>query len=390
MPNKRSLRIVGLFAGIGGIEIGLHGAGHSTELLCEIDPGAQAVLRAHFPGVPTVGDIRLIDRLPAADVVCAGFPCQDLSQAGRTAGIAGRNSGLVSEVFRLLEDSDPEWVLLENVPFMLRLERGRAMRFLTDELSSRGYTWAYRIVDSRSFGLPQRRKRVVLLASRTSDPRTVLFVDEAEPRAEPDESSVGCGFYWTEGIRGLGWAIDAVPTLKGGSTIGIPSPPAIRLPDGEGLITPDIRDAERLQGFPEDWTLPAVEMGLRKGARWKLVGNAVSTPVARWFGSRLARPGTWRDGPQTDVDGSWPTAAWGSNGDAFEVEISEWPVADEGRPHLLDFMRHDGAPLSARATAGFLGRTSQGSLRFPEGFLEDVADHLERVQRVERQLSLLG
>jgi len=379
VSNRRSLRVIGLFAGIGGIEVGLHAAGHSTELLCEIDEGAQAVLRAHFPGTPIVGDIRDIDRLPAADVVCAGFPCQDLSQAGRTAGISGRNSGLVSEVFRLLDESDPEWVLLENVPFMLRLERGRAMRYLTGELSSRGYTWAYRIVDSRSFGLPQRRKRVVLLASRISDPRTVLFADEGERRAELDEASVGCGFFWTEGTRGLGWAVDAVPTLKGGSTIGIPSPPAIRLPDGEGLITPDIRDVERLQGFPEDWTLPAVEMGLRKGARWKLVGNAVSTPVASWFGSRLARPGKWREAGRTEVGGVWPTAAWGRDGQAFIVPISEWPLADDERPHLLDFMEHDGAPLSARATAGFLSRTSQSSLRFPKGFLHDVSRHLERV-----------
>lgn len=371
--------MVGLFAGIGGIELGLHQAGHTTELLCEIDEGAQAVLSARFPKVPQVGDIRAIDRLPDADLVCAGFPCQDLSQAGRTAGISGRNSGLVSEVFRLLESSDPEWVLLENVPFMLRLERGRAMRFLTDELASRGYTWAYRVVDSRSFGLPQRRKRVVLLASRIADPRTVLFVDEGERRDEPDEASVGCGFYWTEGVRGLGWAIDAVPTLKGGSTIGIPSPPAIRLPDGEGLITPDIRDAERLQGFPEDWTLPAVEMGLRKGARWKLVGNAVSTPVAHWLGSRLASPGEWSDPSPNGVDGSWPIAAWGRSGDAFEVEISEWPVADASRPQLLDFMQHNGVPLSARATAGFLARTSDSTLRFPSGFLQEVARHLERV-----------
>jgi len=390
VANRRSLRVVGLFAGIGGIEIGLHEAGHRTELLCEIDQGAQAVLRAHFPRIPLVSDVRQVDQLPLADLVCAGFPCQDLSQAGRTAGISGRNSGLVSEVFRLLEGSDPEWVLLENVPFMLRLERGRAMRYLTDELSNRGYTWAYRVVDSRSFGLPQRRKRVVLLASRTSDPRPVLFSDEGERRDESDESMVGCGFYWTEGIRGLGWAVDAVPTLKGGSTIGIPSPPAIRLPDGEGLVVPDIRDAERLQGFPPDWTLPAVEMGLRKGARWKLVGNAVSVPVSAWLGSRLAASGEWQESNSVEVSGPWPSAAWGRDHFAFAVDRSEWPVRDNTRPHLLDFLEHDAVPLSPRATAGFLERTTRSSLNFPQGFLQDVADHLERVRHAEHQLTLLG
>lgn len=390
MTNRRSLRVVGLFAGIGGIELGLHEAGHKTELLCEIHEGARAVLSARFPRVPLVADVREIDRLPTSDLVCAGFPCQDLSQAGRTAGISGQNSGLVSEVFRLLDGSDPEWVLLENVPFMLRLERGRAMRFLTEELSSRGYTWAYRIIDSRTFGLPQRRKRVVVLASRVNDPRSVLFVDEGERRTDEDESKVGCGFYWTEGIRGLGWAVDAVPTLKGGSTIGIPSPPAIRLPDSQGLIVPDIRDTERLQGFPADWTLPAVEMGVRKGVRWKLVGNAVSVPVAKWLGSRLATPGDWKETGEEYVEGSWPSAAWGRGGEAFEIDRSQWPVDDHTRPHLLDFLEHEGTPLSARATAGFLERTSRSSLRFPEGFLEEVADHLERVQRPKRQLSLLG
>ena len=85
-----------------------------------------------------------------------------------------------------------------------------------------------------------------------------------------------CGFYWTEGLRGLGWAIDAVPTLKGGSTLGIPSPPAIWIQGQRTSPTnPDIRDAERLQGFPSDWTEVARENGGR-GARWKLVGNAVS------------------------------------------------------------------------------------------------------------------
>lgn len=388
MANTRSLRVVGLFAGIGGIELGLHGAGHATELLCEIDEGAQAVLGARFPRIPIVGDIKEIDRLPAVDLVCAGFPCQDLSQAGRTAGISGRNSGLVSEVFRLLESSDPEWVLLENVPFMLRLERGRAMRYLTDELSSRGYTWAFRIVDTRSFGLPQRRKRVVLLASRISDPRAVLFADEGEGAARADEAVVGCGFYWTEGLRGLGWAVDAVPTLKGGSTIGIPSPPAIRLPFGRGIATPEIRDVERLQGFPTDWTLPAVEAGFRKGSRWKLVGNAVSVPVARWLGEALAAPGRWDTSATESVGSAWPDAAWGRGGEAFMVERSQWP-ATTAPTSLLDFLEHEVKPLSVRATAGFLERASRSSLRFSSGFLEDVAEHLEHM-RSGRQLALLG
>jgi len=167
--SSSALRVVGLFAGIGGIELGLHGAGHQSELLCEVMPEAQRVLTARFPDVPLHGDVRTLTGPPPADVLAAGFPCQDLSQAGRTAGIGGRNSGLVHHVFRLLDCHEPRWLLLENVPFMLQLERGRAMTYLTESLGERGYRWAYRVVDARAFGPPQRRQRVLLLASRLCD-----------------------------------------------------------------------------------------------------------------------------------------------------------------------------------------------------------------------------
>src|SRR5581483_7195305 len=96
-----ALRVAGWFAGIGGIELGLADSQHRSELLCEIEPSAQRVLRARFEDVPLVDDVREIDRLPEVDLVAAGFPCQDLSQAGRTEGITGSRSGLVDEVFRL-------------------------------------------------------------------------------------------------------------------------------------------------------------------------------------------------------------------------------------------------------------------------------------------------
>lgn len=260
------LRIVGLFAGIGGVERGLRAAGHEAELLCDIDAGCQAVLRKRFKDIPLHGDVRTLRSLPAIDVLAAGFPCTDLSQAGRTAGISGAQSSLVGEVFRLLDQRSTQltWLLLENVPFMLQLDKGRAMRFLVDELESRGFSWAYRIVDTRAFGLPQRRKRVILLASQSEDPRGVLLADDAPSSVNEPDEQVACGFYWTEGLRGLGWAANAIPTLKGGSTVGIPSPPAIIFPNGD-VRTPDVRDAERLQGFPPDWTKPVAGVGLRGG-----------------------------------------------------------------------------------------------------------------------------
>ncbi len=312
------LRVAGLFAGIGGIELGLHQAGHRGELLCEIDEGARTVLasRPEFSGTAVVADIRELRTLPEVDLVTAGFPCQDLSQAGRTLGIEGSNSGLVDHVFRLLRraPAQPRWVLFENVPFMLRLARGAAMSLLTRSLEELGYSWAYRVVDTRSFGLPQRRQRVLLLASATDDPREVLYADDAG--SEPSSPGEAYGFYWTEGVRGLGWARDAIPTLKGGSTIGIPSPPAIWLRGQDRIVLPHIRDAERLQGFPEDWTASAMAMKRGLGRRWKLVGNAVSVPVAAWVGHRLRAPGGY-DGTDDESIGSgppWPDAAWGGPG----------------------------------------------------------------------------
>jgi DNA (cytosine-5)-methyltransferase 1 len=378
-----ALSVVGLFAGIGGIERGLAQAGYSADLLCEIDPGAVAVLRRRLPDVPLFPDVRELDSLPAVDVVAAGFPCQDLSQAGRTLGIGGERSGLVDHALRLVSRPavGPRWLLLENVPFMLQLERGHAMRHLTDALGEMGYCWAYRVVDARAFGLPQRRQRVLLLASRTEDPRAVLFADNGTPRDGGDPERYACGFYWTEGIRGLGWAVNAVPTLKGGSTVGIASPPAVRMAADRSLRTPDIEDAERLQGFPAGWTEPSVtDAGTRPGHRWKLVGNAVSVPMASWVGKRLREPGIYdaTSDPELQPGRSWPTAAWGHRGKAYSADLTMWPVRRPYR-HLESFLRSPQL-LSARATAGFLRRAESSSLRFVDGFLDDVHNHLSRMR----------
>lgn len=369
---------IGLFAGVGGIELGLARAGFEPELLCEIDPGAQGVLSRRF-GMRVHPDIRTLPALPKVDVVAAGFPCQDLSQAGRTAGIDGNQSGLVAEVFKRLSQraTSPRWLLLENVPFMLQLQRGRAMRYLVDELEDLGFTWAYRVVNARAFGIPQRRQRVILLASRTEDPRQALFgVDSAEPTATFTGTEL-CGFYWTEGLRGLGWAVDGVPTLKGGSTIGIPSPPAIWDPRAGSITTPDIRDAERLQGFEADWTEPAVAVsGVRQGHRWKLIGNAVSVPVAEWVGQRL-RDATG-DVPATTLlprGVAWPRAAWGHKRRVYSVDVSTFPVSAPSTP-LDEFLSYARSPLSHRAASGFLSRALVSGLRFEDGFLDDVRRHV--------------
>lgn len=378
-----ALTCVGIFAGIGGIELGLSRAGHHTEMTCEIDPGAAEVLKRRL-NMHVEPDIRTLGAFPKVDLVAAGFPCQDLSQAGRTAGILGKQSRLIGEVFKRLRSrvNGPRWLLLENVPFMLQLQRGRALRYLVDELESLGFTWAYRVVDARAFGLPQRRQRVLFLASRTEDPRPVLFGCDAGGESRSFSRSRLCGFYWTEGSRGLGWAVDALPTLKSGSTIGIPSPPAIWDPRDGSITTPDIRDAERLQGFAANWTLPALQaLGVRRGHRWKLVGNAVSVPVAEWVGRRLVNPsGENPVGVRLQLSDPWPRAAWGHKGSAFAVDVSTYPLRAPV-PSLREFLRFPPVPLSHRAAAGFLRRALVSGLNFEDGFLEDVRRHVERMAR---------
>ncbi|MEA2686562.1 MAG: (cytosine-5)-methyltransferase 1 [Actinomycetota bacterium] len=381
--SESRFTVAGLFAGIGGIERGLASAGGHAELLCERWEPAKAVLAAQFPDVPLVGDVRTLKSLPPVDVVTAGFPCTDLSQAGRTRGIQGQASGLVGEVFRLLNTDRVPMLVLENVRNMLVLDGGEAMRYLVAEIESLGYRWAYRLVDSRFTGVPQRRQRVIFVAAREVDPRAVLFADDAgEPTLDRYRTDA-FGFYWTEGLRGLGWAQDAVPTLKGGSTLGIPSPPAVWYPSGElgrRVVVPSIEDAERLQGFPANWTSPAAPVEGREGARWKLVGNAVTVGVSSWLGNRIAYPGEPHlEGAAMQAGDRWPTAAFGAAGKVWIVDASMWPVL-EPYQHLRDVVSLVAArPLSARGAAGFLSRARRATLRFRDEFLTDVDDHVRHM-----------
>lgn len=377
------MRVVGLFAGVGGIELGLRQAGFATSLLCEIDLQARAVLEERFPGITIEPDVTRIGSLPRnVDILTAGFPCQDLSQVGKTNGIFGARSGLIQSVFSLISDRKPPWILLENVPFLLRLHRGHGISYVVNSLERLGYRWAYRIIDTRAFGLPQRRERVFLLASRDEDPYGYLFASDGLPPTTSQRSDLAHGFYWTEGTRGLGWAVNAVPTIKGGSGVGIPSPPAIWFSDGR-FATPDIRDAERLQGFPANWTRAAESAG-RSSYRWTLVGNAVSVPIARWIGRNLAT----RNARVPDLKASalpegapWPRAAFGGTGiGRFSVDIGSFPVRRASK-HLHEFLQFDPKPLSYRAAAGFRIRLQRSSLARPAAFDEALNAFVERHAR---------
>lgn len=375
--------VAGLFAGVGGLERGFELAGHHSTMLCEFDPAARYVLGRHFPDAEIAPDVRTLKELPDCDVLTAGFPCQDLSQVGRRKGITGPNSGLVGSLLTLLKAKSkaPKWVVLENVPFMLSLDGGSAIRMLADELEAMGFAWAYRTIDARAFGLPQRRRRVVMVASKSEDPRPVLLGEDAGCPTPLKRGNSACGFYWTEGNKGLGWAINSLPPLKGGSALHIPSPPAIWFPKRRLIATPAIEDAERLQGFEAGWTDVSAfdELGARK--RWRMVGNAVSVPMAKWVAERLTVETTIfnDEGGELPESGSYPSAAWGHQGQRRRSTVSEWPVQLE-QQHLAAFLQYPVKPLSKKATGGFRSRLIKSSLRYEGKFLVDLTHHAETTE----------
>lgn len=385
--SKRSLTVAGLFAGIGGFEEGFRRQGHHASLLCEFESGARRVLAARFPESRLVGDIRELGAITGCDVIAAGFPCQDLSQVGETKGIAGEKSGVIREVFRLLAtaSSRTKWLILENVPFMLRLDKGRAMSVIASTLTSLGWQWAYRTIDTQSFGLPQRRRRVFLLASRTLDPRPVLLSEDAGEALPLDRKNSAKGFYWTEGHRGLGWAIDATPPLKGGSGVSIPSPPAIWLPGSGRIVVPTIEAAERLQGFPAGWTAAADAEPSGDRCRWRLVGNAVSVPVSSWLAGRLHISERY-DGTldsRLTQNAPWPAAAWCVDGELARSDVSSWPVREPSL-HLASFVGSDVRSLSLRASSGFLSRLEHSGLKRDEAFDSDLRRHVMAARTLDK------
>lgn len=167
-----SLHAVSLFSGIGLLDLAMHRAGIPTRLLCEADPSARAVLAHRFPGIPihpdirelTADDLRSAGADPARTVLHGGFPCQDLSVAGGRAGMgAGTRSGLYWHIVRLLGEFPARWVVLENVPGLLSSHGGRDMGAVIGSLGDLGYGLAWRVLDAQHFGVPQRRRRVVIV-----------------------------------------------------------------------------------------------------------------------------------------------------------------------------------------------------------------------------------
>ena len=153
---------ISFFAGIGGFDLGLERAGHTCVGQCEIDPFALRVLAKHWPNVPRFGDIMELrpDEIPDAELWCGGFPCQDVSSAGKQAGIRGERSGLFFNFMRLAAKVRPRFLLLENVEALLI----RGMGEVLGTLAKCGYDAEWDVLRASRFGAAHRRKRVFIIA----------------------------------------------------------------------------------------------------------------------------------------------------------------------------------------------------------------------------------
>ena len=182
------LTAVSLFAGVGGFELALGNHGVKVVASVEIDDAARGVLAHKFPDSKLFSDVKEVTGddliaagfIPERGIITGGFPCQDLSVAGKRAGLDGARSGLYWEIVRLAEETQSKWLVLENVPGLLTSQSGRDMGIVLGTLVDRGYSVSWRVLDAQHFGVPQRRRRVFIVAGRTTDRRVGQILLEPE------------------------------------------------------------------------------------------------------------------------------------------------------------------------------------------------------------------
>jgi len=181
---SETLTVGSLFSGIGGLDLGLEWAGFETKWFCEIEPFPQKVLKKHWPEVPIYNDVRQIttDTVIPVDVIVGGFPCQDISWAGLGRGIdynlseqEGTRSGLWWEMWRVIRDLRPRYVIAENVPALTH----RGLDIVLGSLAQIGYDAEWQTISAASVGAPHIRERVFIVAHRNNGGMEVRRSDNA-------------------------------------------------------------------------------------------------------------------------------------------------------------------------------------------------------------------
>jgi len=195
------MKAVSLFAGVGGFDLALERKGVKVVASVEIDKHARQVLTKQFPNSTILEDVKnvtgqqLLDLgFESSGVIVGGFPCQDLSVAGKRQGLAGERSGLFFEVVRLLDETKARWFILENVPGLLSSSGGRDLGIILGALAELGYGVAYRVLDAQYFGVPQRRRRIFIVGCLGDDGRTsaqILSIPKGRERYLAESANKG-------------------------------------------------------------------------------------------------------------------------------------------------------------------------------------------------------
>jgi DNA (cytosine-5)-methyltransferase 1 len=283
--------------------------------MAEIAPFPRAVLAHRFPSVPLHGDFTTIEagQYEPIDILVGGTPCQSFSVAGLRAGLADERGNLALAFVRLAYRFRPRWIVWENVPGVLSSNGGRDFGAFLGGVVECGYGFAYRVLDAQYFGVPQRRRRVFVVGYLGDWRRAaaVLFEREGlristlqkqQTRKVVSTSANDCAstnLYDTDHNEHR-W--DA-PRLARCLIAGCDKKTAIENTfivhtwrdnensaierKGVRILTP--RECERLQGFPDDWTLvPYRGKAAADGPRYKALGNSMAVLVMRWIGRRIA------------------------------------------------------------------------------------------------------
>ena len=283
------------FAGIGGFDLGFERMGFNVLFQCEINDFCCQVLNHHWPTVPIANDIKTInaEEIPNAEVWCGGFPCQDVSVArgskGRD-GLRGKNTGLFYDFMNLVVQKKPKIILLENVTGLLNSHNGQDFKIVLESLTTLGYGVSWRVLNTRYFGAPQSRPRVYICAWLGSPENAAFALHEHSGSVKPDNPRKA--FLKVSNNRSLGVYVPQIAyclaATSGRHTGTDWSRTYISYEDKVRRITPT--EAEKLQGFPENWTLPTHlkdKISDLDSLRYHAAGNAVSVPTVSWVANRI-------------------------------------------------------------------------------------------------------
>ena len=276
----------------------------------EVDPFCCEVLAHHYPDIPNLMDItakEFLDDATPVDVLIGGTPCQAFSVAGRRRGFDDDRGNLTLRFLDVVGHIRPRWVVWENVPGVLSIDKGRTFGTILAKMAEHGYGWAYRILDAQYFGVPQRRRRIFLVGhsggewQRCSEVLAVAQSMSGHPptrKASQETVAGGTGkstkthSHWavTYDMRGNGNGKTVPPIIGDHANRPTDYTPVVVARPGMQVRRLTPVECERLQGFPDNYTLidrkgkPAAD-----SPRYRAIGNSFAVPVVRWIGQRIDR-----------------------------------------------------------------------------------------------------